>query len=53
MIDVHPDPYSSLCDGQQALVAEDLAELAEAAERLALATGRAVTRPRGTAAATA
>jgi 3-deoxy-7-phosphoheptulonate synthase len=53
MIDVHPDPYSSLCDGQQALVAEDLAELAEAAERLALATGRAVTRSRGTAAATA
>jgi 3-deoxy-7-phosphoheptulonate synthase len=53
MIDVHPDPYGALCDGRQALVTEDLLELAESVTRLAAATGRAVTRPPGTQVATA
>ena len=43
MVDVHPDPYDALCDGRQALVTEDLVELADSVERLAAATGRAVT----------
>jgi 3-deoxy-7-phosphoheptulonate synthase len=53
MIDVHPDPYDALCDGQQALVTEDLVELAESVKRLAAATGRTVTRHPGTQVATA
>ena len=53
MVDVHPDPHGALCDGRQALVTEDLAELAETVERLATATGRAMTRQAGTQAATA
>ncbi|WP_433241364.1 3-deoxy-7-phosphoheptulonate synthase [Streptosporangium sp. CA-135522] len=35
IIDVHPQPEIALCDGPQALVAEDLQELAHAIERLA------------------
>lgn len=35
IVDVHPDPATALCDGPQALVAEDLDELRECADRLA------------------
>jgi 3-deoxy-7-phosphoheptulonate synthase len=53
IVDVHPEPYSALCDGRQALVTEDLVELAETVQRLATATGRATARQAGTQAATA
>jgi 3-deoxy-7-phosphoheptulonate synthase len=53
MIDVHPAPCDALCDGRQALVTEDLAELADSVKQLAAATGRAVTRHPGTQIATA
>jgi 3-deoxy-7-phosphoheptulonate synthase len=48
IVELHPDPEGALCDGRQALVAEDLAELAGSVERLAAATGRAMTAPRRT-----
>jgi 3-deoxy-7-phosphoheptulonate synthase len=40
IVDIHPDPQAALCDGPQALPAEDLAELAEACRALAPAVGR-------------
>jgi 3-deoxy-7-phosphoheptulonate synthase len=40
IVDVHPRPDIALCDGPQALVAEDLRELALAVEELAAAMGR-------------
>jgi 3-deoxy-7-phosphoheptulonate synthase len=40
IVDIHPDPQAALCDGPQALPAEDLAELAEACRVLAPAVGR-------------
>ena len=40
IVDVHPDPRTALCDGPQALVEEDLAELREALAALVPAVGR-------------
>jgi 3-deoxy-7-phosphoheptulonate synthase len=40
MVDVHPNPETALCDGAQALVAESLAELAEAVTTLPVLMGR-------------
>lgn len=40
IVDVHPDPESALCDGPQALVREDLAELRETMARFGSAVGR-------------
>ena len=46
IVDVHPHPEAALCDGPQALVGEDLAELADAVTGLAGYMGRqAVRRP--------
>ena len=44
MIDVHPDPEHALCDGQQALLPEEMLELGEELVRLAEALGRPVNR---------
>jgi len=44
MVDVHPRPEVALCDGPQALVAEDLAELAEALRGLGALLGRTPAR---------
>lgn len=47
IVDVHPDPTAALCDGPQALVGDDLDELAEACRLLPPVVGRAlVTGPR-------
>ncbi len=43
IVDVHPAPETALCDGPQALVADDLAGLADVVDGLAAFTGR--TRP--------
>ncbi len=40
IVDVHPQPDVALCDGPQALVAEDLRELARAVEELTVYMGR-------------
>ena len=40
IVDVHPDPATALCDGPQALVGEDLDELAEAVRLLPPIVGR-------------
>ncbi len=42
IVDCHPHPESALCDGPQALVAEDLAELAEAMRTIPPLLGRSV-----------
>lgn len=52
IIDVHPDPKSALCDGDQALMAADLAELADLVTMLASLMGRTVARPAAEPAAT-
>jgi 3-deoxy-7-phosphoheptulonate synthase len=44
MIDVHPDPEHALCDGQQALLPEEMIELGEDLARLAEALGRPMNR---------
>jgi 3-deoxy-7-phosphoheptulonate synthase len=44
MIDVHPDPEHALCDGQQALLPEEMLELGEDLARLAEALGRPINR---------
>ena len=44
MIDVHPDPEHALCDGQQALLPEEMIELGEDLARLAEALGRPINR---------
>jgi 3-deoxy-7-phosphoheptulonate synthase len=44
MIDVHPDPEHALCDGQQALLPEEMLELGEDLARLAAALGRPINR---------
>ncbi|HEY7400988.1 MAG TPA: 3-deoxy-7-phosphoheptulonate synthase [Actinomycetota bacterium] len=44
MIDVHPDPEHALCDGQQALLPQEMLELGEDLARLAEALGRPVNR---------
>ena len=41
--DVHPHPETALCDGPQALLEEDLAELRDLAGTLAALTGRTLT----------
>ncbi|MEU0493791.1 3-deoxy-7-phosphoheptulonate synthase [Nocardiopsis changdeensis] len=43
IVDVHPHPETALCDGPQALVQEDLAELRDLAGTLAALTGRTLT----------
>jgi 3-deoxy-7-phosphoheptulonate synthase len=40
IVDVHPDPESALCDGPQALLGNDLRELAQACRRLPEMVGR-------------
>ncbi len=45
IIDVHPDPSTALCDGPQALVDEDLAELGAAVHALPPLLGRELTPP--------
>jgi 3-deoxy-7-phosphoheptulonate synthase len=40
IVDVHPHPEAALCDGPQALVDSDLAELSEAVRTLGAAMGR-------------
>ena len=44
MIDVHPDPEHALCDGQQALLPEEMLELGGDLARLAEALGRPINR---------
>src|SRR6058998_1032848 len=44
IVDVHPDPGAALCDGPQALVDDDLAELAETVRTLPQMLGRTLTR---------
>ena len=45
IIDVHPHPETALCDGPQALVREDLAELTELVRALPPVVGRSLTAP--------
>ena len=45
IVDVHPDPGTALCDGPQALVDDDLVELAAAVRDLAPLLGRTPTPP--------
>ena len=40
IVDVHPDPETALCDGPQALLGQDLRDLAGAVRRLPPAVGR-------------
>lgn len=40
IVDVHPDPETALCDGPQALLGNDLRDLATACRRLPEAVGR-------------
>jgi 3-deoxy-7-phosphoheptulonate synthase len=40
IVDLHPDPDSALCDGPQALVQEDMADLARTFEELSVYMGR-------------
>lgn len=40
IIDVHPDPRTALCDGPQALTADDLTELSESLHALTAVMGR-------------
>jgi 3-deoxy-7-phosphoheptulonate synthase len=44
IVDVHPHPEAALCDGPQALVTSDMADLAAAVADMATVTGRAVVR---------
>jgi 3-deoxy-7-phosphoheptulonate synthase len=44
MIDVHPDPEHALCDGQQALLPEEMIELGQDLAKLAQALGRPINR---------
>ncbi len=41
IVDVHPDPETALCDGPQALLGQDLRDLATAVRRLPPVVGRA------------
>lgn len=45
MIDVHPDPATALCDGDQALTRPEAAEVAEAVAGLTPLMGRTPARP--------
>ena len=40
IVDVHPNPETALCDGPQALLGNDLRELAEAVRRMPPVVGR-------------
>ena len=40
IVDVHPDPETALCDGPQALLGQDLRDLAAAVRRLPPCLGR-------------
>jgi 3-deoxy-7-phosphoheptulonate synthase len=44
MIDVHHEPEAALCDGQQALTPQEMADLGRDLERLAAALGRPMNR---------
>jgi 3-deoxy-7-phosphoheptulonate synthase len=44
MVDVHPDPERALCDGPQALVPEEMAELGRRMAAVAAAVGRELNR---------
>jgi 3-deoxy-7-phosphoheptulonate synthase len=44
IVDVHPQPENALCDGPQALVAEDITELGRSIDELAAVMGRVVAR---------
>lgn len=46
IVDVHPQPSLALCDGAQALVQEDLADLADAVADLTVYMGRQPARRR-------
>jgi 3-deoxy-7-phosphoheptulonate synthase len=46
MVDLHPEPGAALCDGPQALVDVDLAELAKAVREIPPMLGRRVVTPR-------
>jgi 3-deoxy-7-phosphoheptulonate synthase len=50
IVDVHPEPGTALCDGAQALVREDLDQLAQAVAELTAYTGRRPGRRRYSAA---
>jgi 3-deoxy-7-phosphoheptulonate synthase len=45
MIDVHHDPETALCDGQQALLPEEMESLGKELMMLAEVMGRPVNRP--------
>jgi len=45
IIDVHPQPATALCDGDQALTGADIDELAAAVTNLPQLLGRSVTGP--------
>ena len=47
IVDVHPDPGAAMCDGPQALVDDDLAELAQAVRDLPPLLGRTSARAPG------
>jgi 3-deoxy-7-phosphoheptulonate synthase len=47
IVDVHPNPEKALCDGPQALLGNDLRELAQAVRRLPGAVGRVDPRELG------
>jgi 3-deoxy-7-phosphoheptulonate synthase len=51
IVDVHPQPATAMCDGDQALTGEDIAELAAAAAALPPVMGKTLTPPLGSAAA--
>ena len=47
MVDLHPEPGSALCDGPQALVDVDLAELTKAVKEMPPMLGRRVVTTEG------
>jgi 3-deoxy-7-phosphoheptulonate synthase len=51
IVDVHPEPETALCDGDQALLDSDIRELASVAAHLPPLMGRTLTPPRGPSAA--
>jgi 3-deoxy-7-phosphoheptulonate synthase len=46
IVDVHPDPETALCDGPQALLGNDLRELAQACRKLPPVVGRVASHER-------
>ena len=45
IIDVHPQPKTALCDGDQALMESDIAEIADVVTALSALMGRSLARP--------